>query len=143
MGDADEPPQRGRHLHQDTIWYVDRGIAELRQYIDLQDARQEQSLTTSVEQINIRLEAMNKFREQLREQTQGFLPRAEYESNSERSRVLHATLADHVDRLEKVGDRNGGAVAALRFLLVLLGLPGIIALLWALLAAFSGRTAWP
>ena len=124
---------------------------ELRSVYDAHERELRQQAEAAVEkardiqfkEYERRLEDMNQFRVQLERQAQTFLTVDRFEREHE---ALEQSTALKVDSLasKRTDDhelltRLLTQVGTWRGIIVFVGLPGIIALVWALLAAFSGH----
>ena len=100
---------------------------------ETREAAAKEALSTATTALDKRLDGMNEFRATLRDQSSQFMSRQEYEGK-------HEALSNRITQLERSSERSTGAIGAVRFLVVLVGAPGIAALLWVLAAAFSGHS---
>lgn len=103
----------------------DPAYVTLRHYVEQRFEQHQRALDLATQAMEKRLDGMNEFRQSLRDQSVLFLTRAEYDGK-------HEALRARIAALERYDERTQGSVAAYRFLIVLLGVPGIAALAIAL-----------
>lgn len=89
-------------------------VVSLKDYTDQRFADNERAIDKAAAAVDKRLDGMNEFRDQLRDQASTFLPRTEYQ-------VHHEALMDRVMLLESWRNKTLGVVAVLTILSGTLG----------------------
>lgn len=92
-----------------------------------------EALRTATTALEARLAGLNEFRQSLIDQNHDFVHETVFDAKID-------GLAGRLTLLERSAERTAGGLSAVRFLVVLVGAPGVAALLYVLASAFSGHT---
>ncbi len=98
----------------------------LKQYVDSQSIAHERAITAALASIDRRLDSMNEFRDQLKDQTVGFITRVEYNAR-------HSDIENQLNTLK--GTRREGSTSTLQAaMMVLLALTSVTSIIIAIIA---------
>ena len=117
---------------------------------DAEHAAVEKALTKADEGLEKRLEGMNEFRAQLSVQANTFISRELFEQYTKEQRLReeglassafakHESVEDQIEIERQARIRLEAQISTWRGIILFLGMPGVVALLWTILATFSGQ----
>jgi hypothetical protein len=108
--------------------------------LNIRFTAQEQAITLASAALDKRLESMNKFREESRRDTATFVSRETFDAHVRAQIVQIELMESEITAVQRGIDKITTTVATLRALVAIVGAPGILAMIWALIAAAAHKT---